>query len=223
MRKLSFFAAIVVIVSHAGAWARDDIIVKRDAAERFVTLPDGVRFPEGLTANPKTEEIYVGTFDGGPNPNKLLRFKKNGELVAEKSFGGTPLLGLQFNRWDNKVYICNFGASKIQRIAAKFNDMTEIEDVASIPPIGAPAAPRKVDNPDMSEDTIMFGSNKFPAPNGLAFDKDGNLYISDSFQGAIFRIDTAHKCATPCPVTTVKHDGLLATAGFPPFAPMASR
>jgi hypothetical protein len=98
MRKLSFFAAIVVIVSHAGAWARDDIIVKRDAAERFVVLPDGVRFPEGLTANPKTEEIYVGTFDGGPNANKLLRFKKNGELVAEKSFGGTPLLGLQFNR-----------------------------------------------------------------------------------------------------------------------------
>ena len=46
MRKLSFFAAIVVIVSHAGAWARDDIIVKRDAAERFVVLPDGVRFPE---------------------------------------------------------------------------------------------------------------------------------------------------------------------------------
>ena len=69
----------------------------------------------------------------------------------------------------------------------------------------------------MSEDTIMFGSNKFPAPNALAFDKDGNLYISDSFQGANFRIDTAHKCATPCPVTTVKHDGLLATAGFPPF------
>src|SRR4029434_3788500 len=27
----------------------------------------------------------------------------------------------------------------------------------------------------------------------------------------------AHTCATPCPVITVKHDGLLATAGFPPF------
>jgi hypothetical protein len=62
----------------------------------------------------------------------------------------------------------------------------------------------------------MFG-NGFPAPNALTFDKSGNLYVSDSFQGAIFRIDNAHKCATPCPVTTVKHDGLLATAGFPPF------
>ena len=43
-------------------------------------------------------------------------------LLPSKSFGGTPLLGLQFNPWDNKVYICNFGASKIQRIAAKFDD-----------------------------------------------------------------------------------------------------
>ena len=93
--------------------------------------------------------------------------------------------------------------------------MTEIEDVASIPLIGPPD-PRTVGNPDGTEDEIMFG-NGFPAPNALTFDKSGNLYVSDSFQGAIFRIDNAHKCATPCPVTTVKHDGLLATAGFPPF------
>ena len=102
-----------------------------------MVLPDGVRFPEGLTANPKTEEIYVATFDFGPNSNKLLRFKKNGQLVAQRDFGGTPLLGLQFNRRDNKIYICNVGAlvggvSKIQRIAADFNDTTPIEDVALI-------------------------------------------------------------------------------------------
>lgn len=41
--------------------------------------------------------------------------------------------------------------------------------------------------------------------------------MSDSFQGAIFRINSAHTCTTPCVVTTVKHHGLLATAGFPPF------
>jgi DNA-binding beta-propeller fold protein YncE len=109
MRKLSFFAAIVVIVSHAGAWARDDIIVKRDAAERFVALPHGVRFPEGLTVN------------------------------------------------------------------------------------------------------------NAPAPNGLTFDSRGNLYVSDSFLGAILRINNAHKCSSSCAVDLVKHDGLLATAGFPPF------
>ncbi len=50
----------------------------------------------------------------------------------------------------------------------------------------------------------------------MAFDAAGNLYVSDSFQGAIFRIASAHACA-PCTPDLVKHDSLLATAGFPPF------
>jgi hypothetical protein len=222
MKNFSIWAVIVslVLVSFSGAWASDEIIVKPHAARRFAVLPDGVRFPEGITANPKTEEIYVGTFDFGPNSNKLLRFNKDGQLVAERDFGKTPLLGIQFNHRDGKVYIANVGAlvgetSKIQRIAADFNDTTPIEDVALMPSIGPPPK-REVGNPDGSQDTIFFGNNA-PAPNALTFDHRGNLYISDSFQGAVFRIDNAPKCATSCPVTTIKHDGLLATAGFPPF------
>ena len=188
----------------------------RDAAQRFATLPDGVRFPEGVTANPATGEIYVGTFDFGPNPNRLLRFAHNGHLLAQRDFGGTPLLGLAFDRAHGKVYIANFGASKIQRIAATFNSVTPIEDVATIPGIGAPL-PRTEGNPDGSSDTIIFGSNFFPAPNALAFDKDGNLYVSDSFQGTVFRINNPAACAPACAVTTLIQDPLLATAGFPPF------
>ena len=222
MRDFFVFTAIVslVLASHSAARAGEEIIVKRDAAERFVALPDGVRLPEGITTNPKTEEIYVATFDFGPNSNQLLRFKKNGQFVAQRDFGGTPLLGIRFNPSDQKIYICNVGAlvggaSKIQRIAADFNDTTPIEDVAFIPSLGVPPN-RVVDNPDGSRDTILFGNNA-PAPNGLVFDKTGNLYISDSFQGAIFRITNARACATPCTPATVQHDGLLATAGFPPF------
>ena len=186
----------------------------RNAAQKFTTLPDGVRFPEGITANPATKEIYVGTFDFGPNPNKLLRFAPNGQLVAQRDFGGTPLLGLAFAH--GNVYIANFGASKIQRIPAAFDGTTPIEDVADLPGIGAPGA-RTVGNPDGSSDTILFGSNFFPAPNGLVFDNHGNLYVSDSFQGAIFRINNPSACAPACPVTTLAHDPLLATSGFPPF------
>jgi DNA-binding beta-propeller fold protein YncE len=216
MRPLLILIVIVacIIGSETDTRSDQDIIVKRETAQKFASLPDGVRFPEGITADPSTEAIYVATFDFGPNSNKLLRFGKNGQLAGQRDFAGTPLLGLKFNPLDNKVYICNFGASKIQRIEANFTDTTVIEDVAFIPMIGPPPD-RIVVNPDSSEDTILFG-NIFPAPNGLAFD-DGNLYVSDSFQGAIFRIDNAHVCSTPCPVTTVKHDGLLATAGFPPF------
>jgi DNA-binding beta-propeller fold protein YncE len=194
--------------------ANDDPIVVPNAAQKFATLPDGVRFPEGITANPANGDVYFGTFDFGPNPNRLLRFARNGRLLAQRDFGGTPLLGLAFHA--GKVYIANFGASKIQRIAGNFNAGTPVEEVATIPGIGAPDD-RTVENPDASADTIQFGSNSFPAPNAMTFDSAGHLYVSDSFQGAVFRVDNAATCATPCPVTLVAHDPLFATAGFPPF------
>ncbi len=210
------FAAYALMTVAGVAHADDRSPIVSAEPEQFAVLPDGVRFPEGLTANPATGDIYVGTFDFGPNPNKLLRFASNGHLAAMRDFGGTPLLGLEFDAAHNKVFILNFGASKVQRIDAQFNSATPVEDVATLPKIGAPG-PRSVPNPDGSSDTIIFGSNKFPAPNAMVFDHSGNLYVSDSFQGAIFRIDNAKTCAPPCVMNLVSHDPLLATAGFPPF------
>jgi sugar lactone lactonase YvrE len=187
-----------------------------DGVHKFATLPDGVRFPEGITANPHNGDVFVATFDFGPNLNKLLRYDRHGRLEAQRDFGATPILGLAFGPKDGKVYIANFGASRIQRIAANFHGGSPVEDVAALPMVGAPAN-RMEDNPDGSQDTIIFGSNSFPAPNAMVFDDNGNLYVSDSFQGAIHRIASAHTCAPLCPVTTPVHDPLLATAGFPPF------
>jgi hypothetical protein len=181
--------------------------------EPFATLPDGVRYPEGIAANPATGAVYVGTFDFGPNANKLVRFGRSGRVEAVRDFGPTPLLGLELSA--DKVYLLNFGMSQLQRIAHDFNAATPVETVALIPSIGPPA-PRTVGNPDGTNDTIVFG-NGFPAPNAMVFDAAGNLFISASFQGAIFRVASARTCAVPCPVTLVKHDPLLATAGFPPF------
>lgn len=216
-----------LLLAAFGVWggaalADNDLIVERNAAQRFAILPDGVRFPEGITANPANGDIFVGTFDAPPNnrPNKLLRFDRNGRLDAQRDFGNTPLLGLEFDRANGKVYIAAVGdfsgtGSRIQRIAANFTGATAIEEVAVMPSIGAPA-PRIVPNPDGSTDTITFGNNA-RVPNALAFDSQGRLYISDSFQGAIFRIDNPAACGPGCAVTTVVHHPLLATAGFPPF------
>jgi sugar lactone lactonase YvrE len=184
-----------------------------DTLVNFATLPAGVRFPEGITANPATGDIYVATFDFGPNPNKLLRYSRHGQLLGMRTMG-SPMLGLAFGPGDAKVYLTNFNVSRIQRVAADLDGA--IEDVATLPSIGAPAN-RSEGNPDGSSDTIAFGSNGFPAPNAMAFDRSGNLYVSDSFQGAIHRIDNAQGCIVPCAVTTVLHHPLLATAGFPPF------
>jgi DNA-binding beta-propeller fold protein YncE len=218
MKKLLFagLAAGAMTAAVDVALAADKLVINRNAPSEFATLPEGVRYPEGITANPATGDIFVATFDFGPNLNKLLRFAKNGHLSAVRDFGGAPILGLGFDAARGKVYILNMGASKVQRIGAFFDATTPVEDVATIPSVGAPA-PRVSGNPDGSSDTITFGSNGFPAPNAMAFDRNGNLYVSDSFQGAIFRIDNAAACATPCAVNLVSHDALLATAGFPPF------
>ncbi|UCD77687.1 MAG: SMP-30/gluconolactonase/LRE family protein [Desulfobacterales bacterium] len=215
--KVSLIMTLFIVLE-GGVFAEDDIVIDTNAAKEFVSLPDGVGYPEGITVNPKSGDIYVSTFDFSGD-NKLLRFSKNGMLLAQKDFEGTPLLGLDFNAQDDKVYICNpaalvGGQSKIQRIDADFDDNTPAEDVAEIPIIGAPPD-RLADNPDGSQDQIIFGNNA-AAPNALIFDSVGNLFVSDSFQGAIFRIDDVRNCPS-CPVTIVKHDGLLATAGFPPF------
>src|SRR6266571_912821 len=136
--------------------AQDRLVIQRDI-DTFAVLPDGVRFPEGITANPANGDIYVGTFDTGPNSNKLLRFNRDGHVVASRDFGITPLLGLEFDRAHKKVYVLNVGdfvgaASKVQRVTA---DLTQLEDVAIIPLIGEPR-PRVVGNPDGSFDPITF-------------------------------------------------------------------
>ena len=216
MKKFLAFLLVLSLVSLCvmSATANGRQVITPYAATRFATLPDGAPFPEGITANPYTGQIYVGTFIFGEG-NVLLRYGRNGKLEAQKPFGGTPLLGLAYNESDEKVYLANFGASQIQRIDAEFDDSSVVEVVAVIPGIGAPAD-SVVGNPDGSTDTIQFGSNFFPGPNGLTFNSNGDLYFSDSFQGAIFLIEGAADCSS-CDVNLLIHDPLLATAGFPPF------
>lgn len=216
MRKTWLACLLAGVLAVFPAFASDGPLFGE--AHFFTALPQGVQFPEGIAADPGSGDVFVGTFDArdpaSARNNKLLRFSRNGHLAAAKDFGQTPLLGLEFRA--GQVYILNFGASRLQRIPANFDAATPVEDVASFPSIGAPA-PRTAGNPDGSSDTITFGSSNFPAPNAMVFDGAGNLYVSDSFQGAIFKVANVASCATPCAVTLVSHDPLLATAGFPPF------
>lgn len=218
---VSIFVVFAALTSLTQARERD-IVVDQNAAVEFARLPGDLKFPEGITVNPANGDVYVATFNGG-GTNALLRYDRNGHPVARNDFSGpVPMLGLAFNARDQKIYIASVddfvgGApgSRIRRIVANFDANTAPEAVAVLPAIGAPA-PRTVPNPDGSADTITFGANA-RVPNGLVFNQAGDLYVSDSFQGAIFRIDQAHACTAPCAIATVAHDGLLATAGFPPF------
>jgi len=191
----------------------------RVRVEPFISLPDNVRHPEGLTSNPTNREIYVATFDArmpeAARNNQILRYSQEGRLLAQKSFGATPLTGIEFA--DGKLYILNFGASKLQRIDAGFTASTPVEDLVEFKALTPSApSPRSISNPDGSQDVITFGSSGFAAPNGMVFDKARNLYVSDSFQGAVYRIERATSCA-PCALQVLSRDPLLATAGALPF------
>ncbi|WP_212631751.1 hypothetical protein [Pseudomonas sp. KB-10] len=187
--------------------------------EPFIELPRGVRYPEGLAANPHNGEIYVGTFDArqpvSERNNQLLRYAADGRLLAQRAFGDTPLTGLGYAA--GQLYILNFGAGKLQRIVADFTADSPLEDVLDFPRLDPPApAARVVNNPDGSQDRIEFAASGMPAPNGLVFDGNGDLYVSDSFQGALYRIADATRCR-PCSLEVLSRDPLLATAGFLPF------
>lgn len=201
------------LLSTAGCGDTDGGAGARRDAERFVTLPDGARLPEGIAVNPANGDVYVATFDVpsavNPKPeNQLLRFDRDGALIASKSFGRTPLLGLAFDARDGTVYIASVGDlvggdSKIQRVVA---DLSGLTDVATIPEIGAPGR-RTVTNPDGSSDTIAFGA-RARFPNAMVFDRAGDLYVSDSFQGAILKIasilSTARRAAIWPPSATTR-------------------
>jgi hypothetical protein len=209
--------ACLLILANAPCDAQEGPV--RLQTRSFATLPADVRNPEALAANPATGEIFVATFDAREpaetRRNALLRLSADGKLLARRSFGATPLTGIEFR--DGHVYVVNFGASSLQRIAADFDGNTPIEDIARFGALSPPSpTTRTIDNPDGSRDSIQYGSKGFPAPNGTVFDREGNLYVSDSFQGAIYRIDNATQCR-PCEVQVVSRDPLLGTTGPLPF------
>lgn len=187
--------------------------------EPFALLPSDVRQPEGLTVDPSSGEVFVGTFDARDpkhlRNNVLLRYSVDGELLGSAKFGETPLTGIEYR--DGYIYVLNFGASKLQRVRADFTGNPKVEDRVTFHAL-APSAPtaRRINNPDGSDDSIVFGSNGLPGPNGMVFDRKGNLFISDSFQGAIYRVANATRC-DPCSLEVISRDSLLGTAGPLPF------
>lgn len=108
------------------ALSEESVVVQPHAAKQFARLPSDLAFPEGITANPETGEIFVGTFGAR---NALLRYSRSGRLEARKNID-PPLLDLAYNPVDDKVYFVNFIESSIQRIAADFDSDSPIETVA---------------------------------------------------------------------------------------------
>jgi sugar lactone lactonase YvrE len=160
----------------------------RGEVERFATLPAGAHNPEGITAD-KHGRIYVTTFDlqRGGELGQLFVFNRHGERERTVNIEGSSnlLLDLAFHPKTGALLVIDFGKQQVLKV----NPHTGESRVFTTIPGGAAAG-----------------------PNVLTFDKRGNVYISDSFQGIIWKTEAG---GGP-PVEWVKSP-LLATTGVPPF------
>ena len=66
-KLLTGLMAWATIAMFNAASASEPLVIDVNAAIQFASLPDGVRYPEGIAANPVTGDIFVATFDFGPN------------------------------------------------------------------------------------------------------------------------------------------------------------
>jgi hypothetical protein len=185
---------LVATIMPAKAWDREH-------ARTFAVLPAGSSGPEGLTVGPDGN-IYVTTFGFNSagavtGTGQLFVYASSGKLLRQVAITGSSvhLLGLAFNPATRgpqngnlgDLIVLDFGAGK----ALKVNPVTGAASVFMTAPV-----------------LIAAG----PGLNGLTFDRLGNVYISDSFQGVIWKTGPAG--GTP---TQWVNDPLLRTTGVPPF------
>jgi len=160
----------------------------RGEVERFATLPRGDHNPEGITAD-RHGNIYVTTFDvtKSAGPGRLLVFDREGELERAVDIAGSSnlLLDLAFHPQTGALLVIDFGGKQVLKVNPRTGESSPFATI----PGGASAG-----------------------PNVLTFDKAGNVYISDSFQGVIWKTGPSGG-----PLVAWVTSPLLATTGVPPF------
>lgn len=146
---------------------------ERSRVQVLAVLPDiapGVQSSvEGLTVGPDGN-IYVPTFgfntQGAVTGNAVLFvISPNGQVVRQVTIAGSSphMLGLAFNPVNDNLLVLDFGAGKVLNVDPN-SGLTSV--FATAPVITAQG----------------------PGLNALTFDKAGNVYVSDSFQGVIWKI-----------------------------------
>lgn len=182
------FAVLTALPPHALAWTRERATV-------FAVLPEGASGPEGLEVD-AAGNVYVATFgftSAGPvsGQGQIYVFDRDGQLVRQVSVAGsTPhLLGLRFHPMTGALLVIDFGAAQVL-------DVDPVTGASSV---------------------FMTLPATLPEPGGaglndITFDGTGNVYVSDSFQGVVWRTS-----ATGGVASAWVDSPLLRTNGVPPF------
>ncbi len=187
MSKERFCLAALVcaglMLCNASAQAWD-----RGDVDTFAVLPAGSPMIEGLTIDARDGKVYTPTFDptGASGPAKLFTFSEDGNLIRTVTIQGasSATLGLAFHPMTHALLVIDFGAGKVLNV-----------------------------NPVTGASTVFTTVTGASGLNALTFDRLGNVYISDSFQGIIWKTPP-----TGAPVATNwVQSPLLTTVGVPGF------
>lgn len=136
--------------------------------EQILSLPDG-DLPEGITLDERGN-IFVGNrrAGGGGIISEILKIKPDGSKSVLVTFGAdfSPsdqnLLGLATDPIGN-VY------AAFQSSDLSWNGIWKVAEGEAV--------------------TRLAGSEVISFPNALAFDPNGNMYVTDSFTGSVWRFD----------------------------------
>jgi sugar lactone lactonase YvrE len=176
----------VLAAAPANAWKRGNVDV-------LAVLPSVTGSVEGLAVGPDDGNIYVPTFgfntSGALSGNaQLFVISPNGKLIRQVTIANSSphMLGLAFNPVTHDLLVLDFGAGKIL----------------------------KIDDLKTGATSLFAGPITGSGLNALTFDKEGNVYVSDSFLGKIYRTDKHGNN-----LTTWSSDPLLGpgTGLTPPF------
>jgi sugar lactone lactonase YvrE len=181
--SLIVFVALPFTVN---AWDRGDV-------QRFATLPAGTSHPEGITVDRNTGEVYVADFEAGSNSNgHVVVFNRNGRFrrtltltTAAAPQPSSLLLGLDFHPRTGALLVIDFGNARVL----------------------------KVDQFTGASTVFITVTGTGSGLNALTFDNAGNVYVSDSFRGVVWRTGQNGGIAT----TPWVADSRLGTTGVPPF------
>jgi len=177
----------------ASAFDRGDVDVLTVLPDVTPGQPSSV---EGLTVGPDGN-IYVPTFGfntkGALTGNAVLYvIRPNGTLVRQVTIANSSphMLGLRFNPVNGFLLVLDFGAGKVLNVDPKTGASSVF---MTPPPTSTPPG---------------------PGLNALTFDKLGNVYVSDSFNGVIWKTGPGGG-----PATAWSSDPLLrpGTGLTPPF------
>ncbi len=160
----------------------------RGHVRTFAVLPEGASGPEGLEVDP-SGNVYVGTFgftSQGPadGPGRIYVFDRNGRMTRELVVTGSSahLLGLSWRASTGKLLVADYGASQVLEVDPVSGAATQL---AGIPGAGV---------------------------NDVTEDRAGNVYVSDSTNGTVWKIPAGGGAAESWISST-----LLAPTGVPPF------